>query len=68
LLLAGLLRVEYGLELGRRLEAGVVRVLLVKIVILPRPQLGGELLEHAGEHAVDRLLTRRVAVPDGDEV
>lgn len=63
-----LLRVEDGLELGRGLEAGVVRVLLIKVVVRLGLQLGGKLLEDAGYHGVDGVLLGRVAVPDGDEV
>lgn len=63
-----LLRVEDGLELGRGLEAGVVRVLLVEVVVWLGLQLRGKILEDAGYQGVDGVLLERVAVPDGDEV
>lgn len=63
-----LLSVQHGLQLGRGLEAGVVRVLLVKVVVGLGLQLGGQVLEDAGDEGVDGVLLGRVAVPDGDEV
>jgi hypothetical protein len=62
------LSVQHGLQLGRGLEAGVVRVLLVKVVVGLGLQLGGQVLEDAGDEGVDGVLLGRVAVPDGDEV
>ena len=66
--LSPLLRVQNGLQLGRGLEAGVVRVLLVEVVLLLGAQLLGEVGEDALDEAVDGALLGRVAVPDGDEV
>lgn len=63
-----LLRIQHGLQLGRGLEARVVRVLLVKVVVGLGLQLGGQVLEDAGDEGVDGVLLGRVAVPDGDEV
>ena len=63
-----LLRIEHGLQLGRGLEPGVIGVLLVEVVVGLGTELGGQLLEDAGEDAVDGLLLGGVAVPDGDVV
>lgn len=63
-----LLRIQNGLQLGRGLEARVVRVLFVKVVVGLGLQLGGQVLEDAGDEGVDGVLLGRVAVPDGDEV
>lgn len=63
-----LLGIQHGLQLGRGLEARVVRVLLVKVVVRLGLQLGGQVLEDAGDEGVDGVLLGRVAVPDGDEV
>ncbi len=46
----------------------MVGVLLVELVVGLGPQLGGQILQHALEDGVDRLLPGRLAVPDGDEV
>jgi len=66
--LARLLRVQHGLQLGRSLEASVIRVLLVEVVVRLGSQLGGQVVEDALEDAVDRLLLVRLSVPYRDEV
>lgn len=46
----------------------MVGVLLVEVVLGLGAQLWRQLVEDAGEDAVDRVLLGGVAVPDGDEV
>lgn len=66
--LALLLRVQHGLQLWRGLEAGMVRVLLVKVVFGLGPQLRGEFFEDGLQEAIDGFLLGALTVPDGDEV
>lgn len=68
LLLRPLLRIQHGLQLGRRVEARVVGVLLVEVVLLLGLQLGRQLLKDAFKDAVDGVLLCAVAVPDCNEV
>lgn len=62
------LGVDLAPQLGRHLEALVVRVLLVKVVFGARLQVGRELAGDALKDGVDGFLLGGVAVPDGDEV
>lgn len=51
--LAGLLRVEHGLQLRRGLETSVIGVALIKEVVGLGTQLGRKLLKHAGEQGIN---------------
>lgn len=70
MLLPSLLRVQNRLHLRRRVEARMVRVLLVKVAIrlkwgkIFRNSLGEDQLEDG----VNGLLLGCVTVPDGDQV
>lgn len=63
-----LVRLEYSLELGGRVEARVIGVLLVVVGVLLGTELLGELLKNGADDAVNGRLLGRVAVPNGDEV